>query len=70
MQWQVFWLVPTLTTFPFQQPLEQWFKKDQKFMELTASGNAPEFPNPIVLGREHRIPILIRRLAEPMHTGK
>ncbi len=40
---------PTFDDLPVPL-LEQWLKKDQKFLELTASGNAPDF---------HRIPFLI-----------
>lgn len=44
---QVFWLTPLLTTFPPRQVLGQWFMKDQKLLELTAAGTAPDFPKHI-----------------------
>ena len=52
---QVFWLTPLSTTFPSRSLSGQWFMKDQKLLELTAAGTAPDFPKNI---REHRIPVL------------
>jgi len=44
---QVFWLTPLSTTFPPQKLSGQWLMKDQKLLELTAAGTAPEFPKNI-----------------------